>query len=124
MAKLSELRGDKTPWRKVAEYSDGIEGEAISGDDLVLLTRTQAPNRRFLRVPLEKPDLAQAQVLVPEDPDASVQSFAVSRDAIYIVDLLGGRARLRELARRQATDCQATAVRRMGTGAGDRSAPE
>ena len=99
VAKLSELRGDKTPWRKVAEYSDGIEGEAISGDDLVLLTRTQAPNRRFLRLPLEKPDLAQAQVLVPEDPDASVQSFAVSRDAIYIVDLLGGRARLRELAR-------------------------
>ena len=99
VAKLSELRGDQTPWRKVAEYSDGIEGEVIFGEDLVLLTRTQAPNRRLLRVSLKNPGLAHAQVLVPEDPDASVQSFAVTRDAIYIVYLSGGRARLRKLVR-------------------------
>jgi prolyl oligopeptidase len=99
VAKLSELRGDQTPWRKVAEYSDGIEGEVIFGGDLVLLSRTQAPNRRLLRVSLESPDLAHAQVLVPEDPDASVQSFAVTRDTIYIIYQTGGRARLRKLVR-------------------------
>ena len=99
VARLSELKGGRTPWRKVAEYSDGIENVAIFGDDLVLLTRVQAPNRRLLAVPLEQPELARARVLVPEDPEASVQSFAVTRDAIYLVDLFGGRARLRRLAR-------------------------
>jgi len=39
VARLSDLKGDKTPWRKVAEYSDGIEGAAILGDDLVRVER-------------------------------------------------------------------------------------
>jgi prolyl oligopeptidase len=103
VARLSELRGLKTPWRKVAEYSDGIEGFAIFGDDLVLLTRVQAPNRRLLAVPLDNPKLASARVLIPEDPESSIQHFAVTRDALYIVDLVSGRARLRRLARGAAT---------------------
>jgi len=98
MARLSELKGGKTPWRKVAEYADGIENFAIVGDDLVLLTRVQAPNVRVLAVPLAQPELARARVLVPEDPEASLHSFGVTRDAIYLVDLFGGRARVRRLA--------------------------
>jgi prolyl oligopeptidase len=99
VARLSDLKGDQTSWRKVAEYSDGIEGAAILGDDLVLLSRTDAPNRRFLSVSLQRPDIGRARVLIPEDPNASIQSYAVSRGALYIVDLLGGRARLRQFSR-------------------------
>ena len=103
VARRSELNGQKTPWRKVAEYSDGIEGFAVFGDDLVLLTRVQAPNRRLLAVPLDNPKIASARVLVAEEPDSSIQQFAVTRDALYIVDLVGGRARLRRLAAGAAT---------------------
>jgi prolyl oligopeptidase len=99
LAKLSDLNGVHTPWRTVAEYSDGVEGAGIFGDDLVLLSHTDAPNRRLLSVRLDRPDLAQARVLVPEDPNASIEGYWISRDALYIVDLLGGRARLRQLSR-------------------------
>ena len=99
VARLSELKGVATPWRKVAEYADGIENFAIFGDDLILLTRVQAPNRRVLAVPLAQPELARARVLVAEDAEASIQSLGVSHDAIFLVDLIGGRARVRRLAR-------------------------
>lgn len=99
VARLSELRGERTPWRKVAEYADGVEDARIFGDDLVLLSHNQAPNRRLLRVPLQKPDLATAPVLVAENPNAPLESFSVTRDAIYLVDLVNGKRLLRKLSR-------------------------
>jgi prolyl oligopeptidase len=99
VAKLSELNGERTPWRKVAEYADGVEGARVFGDGLILLSHHQAPNRRLLRVPLQKPDLAAAQVLVAENPKAPLQSFSVTRDAIYLVDLVNGMRFLRKLSR-------------------------
>jgi prolyl oligopeptidase len=98
VAKLSELNGERTPWRKVAEYDDGIDGDVgISGENLVLLSHKQAPNRRLLVVPLETPDLTKARVLVAEDPKAPLEDFFIARDAIYIVDLVNGRHLMRRL---------------------------
>ncbi len=97
-SKLCELNASKTPWRKMAEYSDGIQNVAIFGDDLILLTHVRAPNGRLLAVPLEKPEPARPRVLTPEAPDASVQDFTITRDAICLVDQLVGRARLRRLS--------------------------
>jgi prolyl oligopeptidase len=98
VAKLSDLRGERTPWRKVAEYADGVEQAQVVGNDLLLLSHDQAPNRRVLRVPLQKPDLTAARVLIAEDPNAPLQSFSVTKDAIYLVDLVNGRRLLRKLA--------------------------
>lgn len=99
VAPLAELRGRATPWRKVAGYDDGVESYAIVGDDLALLAKASAPNGRVVRVPLARPDVAGAKALVPEDPDAAIEGMYVSRDALYLVDLSSGKARLRRLAR-------------------------
>jgi prolyl oligopeptidase len=99
VAKLSELRGERTPWRKVAEYADGVERARIFGDSLILLSHNQAPNRRLLTLPLQKPDLATARVLVAENPNAVLQRFSITRDAIYLVDLVNGKGLLRKLTR-------------------------
>jgi prolyl oligopeptidase len=102
VAPLSALDGPRTPWRIVAEYADSVESWVVFGSDLVLLSSKQASNRRLLRVPLTDPSLAQAQVLVPEDAQASIEDFAVTRDALLVVDQQAGRARVRKLARGQS----------------------
>jgi prolyl oligopeptidase len=98
VAKLAELSGEKTPWRKVSEYADGVEEAGIVGGNLILSSHKQAPNRRLLSVPLERPDLTNPRVLVAEDPKAPLEGFYITRDAIYIIDLVNGRNLLRKLA--------------------------
>lgn len=99
VARLSELRGERTPWRKVADYADGVEQARVLGNKLLLLSHNQAPNRRLLSVPLQKPDLASAKVLVAESPNAPLQDFYVTRDAIYLRDLVNGKYLLRKMSR-------------------------
>jgi len=98
VAKLAELSGEKTPWHKVSEYADGVEEAGIVGSNLIVLSHNRAPNRRLLAVPLETPDLNKARVLVAEDPKAPLERFYITRDAIYILDLVNGRNLLRKLA--------------------------
>lgn len=84
----------------MAEYADGVEDEGIGilGPNLILLSHKQTPNRRLLVVPLETPDRTKARVLVAEDPKAPLERFYITRDVIYIIDLVNGRHLLRKLA--------------------------
>lgn len=97
IAKLSELDlsgASKTPWRIVADYADGIETAVIHGDRLYLRTYKDAPNRKIISVPLARPELAKARVDVPEDPDAALVRTPAARDALYLLHMVNGRARL------------------------------
>jgi len=97
IAKLAELDRSgtsKTPWKLVADYPDGIEGGVIHGDRLYLRTYKDAPNRKIISVPLAHPELAKARVDVPEDPNASLVSAPAARDALYLLHMVNGRARL------------------------------
>jgi prolyl oligopeptidase len=95
LAALDRSGAGKTPWRTVAEYADGIaEVIAAHGDRLYLLSTHAASNRRILSVPADHPDLAAARVELVEDPRASIVDFAGARDALYIVKMSEGRARL------------------------------
>ncbi len=97
IAKLSELDtsgASKTPWRTVAGYSDGVEDTLIHGDRLYLLSSKDAPNRRLLSVPLAKPELARAKVEISEDADAPLVGMIGARDAIYLLHMVNGLARV------------------------------
>jgi prolyl oligopeptidase len=45
-APLASLAGDKTPWRKIVDYSDGVTDLAIHGDTIYLLSHNGAPHSR------------------------------------------------------------------------------
>jgi prolyl oligopeptidase len=94
LAELDRTGASKTPWKIVADYADGIEGAVIHGERLYLRTYKDAPNRRIISVPLAHPELAKARVEVPEDPDASLVSAPAARDALYLLHMVNGRARL------------------------------
>lgn len=97
VAKISELDttgAGKTPWRIVADYSDGIEVAIPRGDRLYLQTYKDAPNRKIISVPLAKPDLGQARVEIAEDPNATLDWTIPARDALYVVHMTNGLARI------------------------------
>ncbi len=97
IAKFSELdmKGtSKTPWRVVSEYCDQVEAAVVHGDRIYIQTFKDAPNRKIVSVPVTKIDLAQARVDVPEDPNAALVSSPSTRDAMYLLHMVNGRARL------------------------------
>jgi len=95
-AKRSEIAGDKTPWRKIAEPADEIVDYRVKGDDLYFLSHHGAPRFQLQRVGLKKPELGHAVTLIP--PGEAVLSWAVAgADAIYVRTLDAGVGRLRRV---------------------------
>jgi prolyl oligopeptidase len=94
LAALDRSGAGKTPWRTVSEYADGGQAAVVHGDRLYLLTHKAASNRQIVSVAVANPDLATARVEVPEDPRASITRMAAARDALYIQQMVNGRARL------------------------------
>jgi prolyl oligopeptidase len=86
------------PWIKVADVEDAVTQYVLAGDTLYLLSHKDAPRFQVLAVPLERPDLASATLLVPEGP-AVIQGIHVGGDYLLTLDLDGGIGRIRRVRR-------------------------
>ena len=89
IAPLAALAGDKTPWVRVIDNADDVTAFDVSSDTLYLLTHKNASRFKVVSVALTKPDLASAQVVVPES-EAVVTGIAAAKDALYIRRMNGG----------------------------------
>jgi prolyl oligopeptidase len=109
---MHNLRTPDGKWVQLTKFEDQISAPAFGapGDDsLYLLSRRDAPLGKILRLPLEKPDLKSAKVIVPESkvaidalrfgPNRMVTGFTPTASGIYVVDVDGGPSRLRFVAR-------------------------
>jgi len=89
------LLGPDGDWKQLTQFSDQIKAARIGRDGaLYLLSRADAPRGKILRMPLDKPELASATVIVPPS-DAVIQFMEPTADAIYVGDLLGGPSQIR-----------------------------
>src|SRR6478752_2143411 len=89
------LLGPDGNWKQLTQFSDQIKAARIGRDDaLYLLARADAPRGKILRVSLDKPELANAIVIVPPS-DAVIQFLEPTAEAIYVGDLLGGPSQIR-----------------------------
>jgi prolyl oligopeptidase len=91
--------GSKTAWKKIVDQSDNITGFDVHGDNLYLLSHSQASHFKVLRTSLAAPNLGSAALIVPPG-EAVVVGVAAASDALYIQDLDGGIGRLRRLSYR------------------------
>jgi prolyl oligopeptidase len=96
-------------WTQITHFEDGIvyatfgSGENSGDTGLYLLSRKNAPRGQILRLPLTKPDLAQAKVIVPQSPGTgpdeaargSIDYFVPTSGRLFVVDVLGGPSRVR-----------------------------
>ncbi len=66
----------------------------LHGDRLYFLSEKDASHFRILSTSAANPDVAHADVVVPEGPDV-IDSFAVASDALYVSERAGASFRLR-----------------------------
>jgi prolyl oligopeptidase len=89
------LLGPDGNWKQITQFSDQIKAARLGRDSAIyLLSRADAARGKILRLPLDKPDLADAETIVPAS-DAVIQFFEPTADALYVVDLLGGPSQIR-----------------------------
>jgi prolyl oligopeptidase len=78
-----------TPWRKIADFSDGITDIDVHGDDLYLLSYKDASRYKVLRMDAQSPDLASAEVVVPPGQPL-ITGIRSAEDALYVEQVDGG----------------------------------
>lgn len=99
VARLTDLRGTATPWRKLAGPERGIVGFDLRGEWIYLVTSEHAPRYQVVRWSLKEPRPflpASAEVVVAESGRVIV-GVAVANEALYVRQLDAGHARLLRL---------------------------
>ena len=103
-------------WHPIAAFEDGVKAAQFGEDGwLYLLSRKDAPRGKLLRVPLGKPSLANAQMVLREG-QGTIQHFDVSNGRLLVSTLLGGPSNLTavDLKTRISKDITLPAVSSVG----------
>ena len=84
------LRAPDGRWTEIAGFADGVK-RAVFGDDgnLYALTVKDAPLGRIVAIPLARPALANARIVVPEGR-VPVESVVATRARLYVTYRIGG----------------------------------
>ena len=84
LADLAAAKRGTASWRQVVAKEDQVAEAWPAGGYLYVRTSKGAPRFRVLRMPLAKPDLANAEVVVPAG-ESVVSRIGAARDALYVV---------------------------------------
>jgi prolyl oligopeptidase len=93
IAPVDSIGKSNPAWHKVADFSDGVTGVEVHGDDLYLSTYKDAPRYKIIRTDASKPDLASAETVIPPS-EAVVVGMSAAQDALYVRLLDGGISRV------------------------------
>jgi prolyl oligopeptidase len=81
-APASSVLGGKPQWNKLIDAKDEVTSVAYMNDRLTLLTHKGAPRSKVVRIDLNNPDLANAQVLMPPS-ERVITGVTAASDALY-----------------------------------------
>ena len=86
VAKAADLMAPGAAIRCPIGYDDEVQAGSLVGSTLYLQSVKDAPNGQVLALNLDAPELrlSDAKVVVVEDREAVVTSFATARDALYV----------------------------------------
>ena len=89
------VAGPSGTWTQVTRFADHATRAALGMDGFLYLVSVQdAPRGRVLRVPLEHPALAQAEVVLEQDT-SSIQDIVPTATQLYVSEVAGGPSGLR-----------------------------
>ena len=91
------LRDPSGRWTRVADHADMIRRVELGVDGkLYALSLKDAARGKVLTMPMSKPDLASATLLVPEG-DTTIEFFEPARTRLYVGYMAGGPSEVRVL---------------------------
>jgi prolyl oligopeptidase len=96
VAALDQVHGASTPWQRIATPEDGVTDVQAHGDRLYLQSGKGASRFRLLSIAAAHPQLAQANVVVPEG-NGVLDSFSTAADALYLAVRIGASFELRRV---------------------------
>ena len=82
-AQSTDLSKGKIEWRNLIKPEDEVYDFFTTDKDLYLYTPKNAPDFKILRTSLAKPDLNQAEVIVPEDPQRKMTDYCITSDGLF-----------------------------------------
>jgi prolyl oligopeptidase len=88
-APVATLGQTDTPWSKLCDVDADVTDMAYQGDDIYLLTHLDADRYKLIKTSLSHPDVAHAQVVVPEGKGV-LRGVVATKDAIYVPELVDG----------------------------------
>jgi prolyl oligopeptidase len=89
------LRNPKREWTRIADHADKIRRIRLGPDRrLHALSLKDAPRGKIVTMPMSRPDLASATLLVPEG-DATIESMMPAETRLYVVYMAGGPSEIR-----------------------------
>ena len=89
------LHGPSGEWVQVARLADEVPIAEFGTDGfLYLLARHNAPKGKIIRVPLSRPELPDARVIVPESKVA-ITNLVPAASRLYVIDQTGGPSDIR-----------------------------
>jgi prolyl oligopeptidase len=99
---VDALAKGKPAWTKIVDVDDGVVSIACIGRDLWLLTHKDASRFKVIHMDLDHPDIAHAQVVVPES-DAVIRGISAAKDALYVASTKDGIVHLQRVPYGQTT---------------------
>jgi prolyl oligopeptidase len=91
------LRSPAGKWTRVADFADHVRSMTLGFDGrLYGLVKGTTPRGQVIAMPLDKPQLAAAKVVVAQS-DAVIQGIAPAATKLYVVYLAGGPSEIRML---------------------------
>ncbi len=91
--KATELNGNATQWKLIADYKDKISSYAFAGDYLYAITQKDAPNSKVIRLDMKEGLLSNATTLVANS-NALVKSIALTKNEVLVSVLTAGKGGL------------------------------
>ena len=97
VADLEDAKAGRAKWRKVFGAEDEVRSLVGAGESFYLLSAKGAPRFQVLRMSAREPDLARAEVVVPQ-AEGAIGEIAAAADALYFTRRDGVNTRLFRLA--------------------------
>jgi prolyl oligopeptidase len=86
----------KPVWTKFIDVDDDVTGVTVKEHDAWLISHKDAPRFKVLHLDLDHPDIAKADVILPES-DLVVKNVGAAKDALYIEEAQGGISHLMKI---------------------------
>ncbi len=93
VARLDQLKGAATPWRKIVDADDEVTHFAFVRDRLYLLSHKNASRFKVLLVRLPDGSVPEGKVVLPAG-ETVLQRIAMAKDGLYIRGVDGGVGRV------------------------------
>ncbi len=113
VARVADLNGPATPWRRLIAPADGVTQAVLGGQQVFALSQQRASRRELLRHDLARAGSAPKTVLPAGD--TVLRNLEVGPDSLYVEGLDGGVSRLLQVPLRGAGAAKAVDLPLAGT---------